>query len=179
MMINFSTIKKYSLILFLLINISAFAQKELTPNDEEYTGLITKKDFETGYTQEWFTEGYNAYQADTEVLKKIKNNIKDYHIKVFMGTWCPDSRRETPKLFKLLDQVNFKQENIEVYAMDEFKTTTANYEKDLDINHVPTIIFYDKKGKEVNRFVEFAQESFEEDILKIVTKQPYQNPYAE
>ena len=41
------------------------------------------------------------------------------------------------------------------------------------------IIFFDKKGNEVNRFVEFPQETFEEDILKIVTNQSYQNPYAE
>ena len=52
------------------------------------------------------------------------------------------------------------------------------YEEKMNLNRVPTIIFY-KNGKEVNRFVEFAQESLEEDIAKIVSGKDYKNSYAE
>ena len=96
-----------------------------------------------------------------------------------MGTWCPDSRREVPKLLKLLDDVNFKEKNLEIYSMDRSKSTENDYEEGLDIQRVPTIIFFDKNGKEVNRFVEFPQKTLEKDILKIVTEQPYKNVYAE
>ncbi len=170
---------KFSFLLFFLVNLYTIAQEKNTPADKNYTGLITQEDFRTGYTADWFIKGYESYKPKKKVLKKIKKPIKKYRIKVFMGTWCPDSRRETPKLLKLLDEVNFKEKNLEIYAMNHSKSTENNYEEGLDIHHVPTIIFLDKKGNEVNRFVEFPQKTLEKDILKIVTKQPYKNVYAE
>jgi len=181
-MMNFSilSIKKFSFLFLFVVTLGTFAQEEeMMANDKAYTGIITQKDFRSGYTQDWFEKGYDAYEADEATLKQIKKSIKKYRIKMFMGTWCSDSRRETPKFLKLLDEVNFKEKKLEIYAMDKEKSTESNYEDNLDIHHVPTIIFFDKKGNEVNRFVEFPQESLEEDILKIVTKQSYQNPYAE
>jgi thiol-disulfide isomerase/thioredoxin len=173
------SIKKYVFLLLFSVTLCSIAQNEVTPDDKSYTGIITQEDFRTGSTQKWFERGYDAYEAEDAVLKGIKKSIKKYKIKIFMGTWCSDSRREVPKFLKLLDEVKFKDKNLEVYAMDKSKTTEANHEKGLNVHHVPTIIFFDKKGNEVNRFVEFPQESLEEDILKIVTKQSYQNPYAE
>lgn len=170
---------KYSLLVILFVNLSLLAQEGETPNNKNYTGLITQEDFRTGYTADWFTKAYKAYQPKKKIVKKIKKPIKNYHIKMFMGTWCPDSRRETPKFLKLLDEVNFKEKNLEIYAMSHSKSTEDNYEEGLDIHHVPTIIFFDKEGNEVNRFVEFPQQTLEKDILKIVTKQPYKNVYAE
>lgn len=172
-------IKKISLVFLFLASLNNFAQEKLTPQDKDYTGPITQEDLRIGYTQDWFVEGYNAYKPEPEILEQLRKPINQYKIKVFMGTWCPDSRRETPKLLSLLDKVDFKDKNLEIYAMDDFKSTKANYEKDLEIQHVPTIIFFDKKGNEVNRFVEFPIETIEKDILKIVTKQAYQNPYEE
>tara|TARA_B100000949_G_scaffold219840_1_gene219325 strand:+ start:83 stop:625 length:543 start_codon:yes stop_codon:yes gene_type:complete len=179
MYISFLNKIKYSALIILFVNLTLVAQEDKTPNDKDYTGLITQEDFRTGYTRKWFNKAYKAYEPNEEIVQQIKKPIKQYRIKVFMGTWCPDSRRETPKLLKLLDEVNFKEKNLEIYAMDHYKSTEANYEEDLDVHHVPTIIFFDKKGNEINRFVEFPQETFEEDILKIVTNQSYQNPYAE
>ena len=154
-------------------------QEKLTPNDKNYTGLITKNDFESGYTENWFTKAYESYEPSKKTAKKIARKIDKYTIKVFMGTWCPDSRREVPKLFKLLDITDYNLNKLSVYAMNRRKSTDKNYEEGLNVHHVPTIIFFDKNGKEVNRFVEFPQENFEEDILQIVSKQEYTNPYAE
>jgi hypothetical protein len=43
--------------------------------------------------------------------------------------------------------------------------------------NVPTIIVLDENGKELNRYVEFAQESLEEDLLKILSRQSYKHVY--
>ncbi|MBW2960931.1 TlpA family protein disulfide reductase [Mesonia aestuariivivens] len=169
--------RKVFFILFFLANLMVFAQDKLTPNDRNYTGIITEEDFRTGYTQDWFIKGFTDYKPNAKVLKKLKKPLKKHSIKVFMGTWCPDSRREVPKLLKILDEVGFKEKNIEIYAMDHSKSTKENYEANLDVHHVPTLIFFDKKGNEVNRFVEFPIKTIEKDILKIVTDQSYKNPY--
>ena len=93
-----------------------------------------------------------------------------------MGTWCEDSEREVPAIFKLLDAVNFDQNKIDIYAMSEEKTTPENFENGLNIIKVPTLIFY-KNGKELNRFVEFSIVSLEDDIKKIVSGEKYQHAY--
>lgn len=170
---------KFSFLLFFLVNLYTLAQEKNPTADKNHTGPITQEDFRTGSTADWFIKAYEAYKPKKKVLKEIKKPIKKYHIKVFMGTWCPDSRREVPKLLKLLDEVNFKEKHLEIYTMDRSKSTEKNYEEGLDIQRVPTIIFFDKNGKEVNRFVEFPQKTLEKDILKIVTEQPYKNVYAE
>ena len=179
MKISILNLKKLSFSLLFFVNLISFSQEKLTPNDKDYTGPITQEDFRTGYTEDWFTKAYQAYEADEEILSKLKKPLKKHTIKVFMGTWCPDSRRETPKLLKLLDEIGFKEKNLEIYAMNRSKSTEENYEENLNVDYVPTFIFYNKKGEEVNRFVEFPLESLEKDILKIVTKQSYKNPYQE
>ncbi len=119
---------------------------------------------------------YEAYKPSQETLEIIKNNINDYKIKVFMGTWCGDSKREVPKLYKLLDQSGYNMNNIEMQAVKHDKTLPDDLQKEYGVHHVPTIIFY-KDGKEVNRFVEYPQENFEEDIAKIVSGREYQDSY--
>ena len=94
-----------------------------------------------------------------------------------MGTWCDDSKREIPNFYKILDNAKFNYLNLEMVAVDKSKKAKG-LEKGYDIIRVPTFIFY-KDGKEIGRFVEHALDgsSIEQDILKIVSGQPYTHPY--
>jgi hypothetical protein len=47
----------------------------------------------------WFKENYNNYSLDKLTAKKIQPLIKDIEITIFMGTWCSDSRRDSPAFF--------------------------------------------------------------------------------
>ncbi len=142
-------------------------------------GEFHKEDLMQEPYSSWFTSSYENYEPNKQALKTIKKNISDYDIKLFMGTWCHDSKRETPRLLKILDEAGFDYNNLTMYAVDYRKHTPEKNEEGLNIHRVPTVIFY-KDGKEVNRFVEYAQgESIEEDIAKIVGGQDYSNSYAE
>ena len=154
------------------------AQAENYDQQKVLTGRIDKNDLLAPPYDSWFNESYDSYDPAEEQLSTIENNIEDYTIEVFMGTWCPDSRREVPKLFKVLDATGYDYNNMTMVAVDRNKTAMEDLEVSSDFEMVPTIVFY-KNGKEVNRFVEFPQESFEEDIAKIVSGQDYKNPYAE
>ncbi|GHA27542.1 hypothetical protein GCM10007103_06190 [Salinimicrobium marinum] len=146
--------------------------------EEMLTGVISKKDLQQAPYNSWFEPTFNSYEPSSEVLEVIKNNINDYEIEIFMGTWCADSQREIPKLFKILEESDYDLEKLEIVAVDRNKTLPKNVEHTAEFQMVPTIIFY-KNEEEVNRFVEFSQESFEEDIAKIVSGEEYTNPYAE
>ena len=139
---------------------------------------ITKENLMDKPYGDWFTPTYRDYSVSAETLAGIKKHINDYKITVFMGTWCSDSKRETPKLIKLLEKANYDMSKLKIIAVDRKKSTPKNLQEGFDIIKVPTIIF-SKKGKEVNRFVEYARETLAEDILKIVSNQPYKHSYAD
>ncbi|MDT0647500.1 thioredoxin family protein [Zunongwangia sp. F260] len=141
-------------------------------------GEFQREELEEEPFSRWFESGYSDYDPKDEAMQTIKENISDYEITLVMGTWCVDSKRETPKFFKILDEADYDTEQLTAIAVDTNKDVPGNIEKDLDARRVPTIIFY-KNGKEVNRFVEYPQESIEEDIAKIVSGEDYSHSYAQ
>ncbi|MDT0556532.1 TlpA family protein disulfide reductase [Patiriisocius hiemis] len=155
--------------------------KEVPYEDEETVmllGKINKEGLQKEPYSEWFKENYKAQVLDTLAIKKIENLLKDVSIKVFMGTWCEDSQREIPHLFKILDSIDFDVSKLEVIAMTDIKETPQNYEKDLNIEYVPTLLFY-KEDKELGRYVELAQETLEKDMIAILSGEEYKHSYQE
>ncbi|MCG9970055.1 TlpA family protein disulfide reductase [Christiangramia crocea] len=153
--------------------------EETSIQEDVLLGEFTKEDLKKRPFSSWYESGYKKFSPDDEAMSTIKKNIGDYEIKLLMGSWCGDSRREVPKFLKLLDNANYNYDKLKMIAVDYNKTTPSNIEKELDVHHVPTIIFY-KNGKEVNRFVEYPQEeSIEEDIAMILSGNKYKNSYAD
>lgn len=140
-------------------------------------GKFTMEDLQKEPYAAWFNSGFEGFDPADEAMQTIKNNISEYEIVLFMGTWCPDSRREVPKLLKILDQANFDFSKLTMVGVDRNKTTPEKLEAEYDIQRVPTFIFL-KDGKEVNRFVEYARESIEADIAKIVSGEEYSHAYS-
>jgi thiol-disulfide isomerase/thioredoxin len=126
----------------------------------------------------WFEENSKAYTPDMTLIEEIKPLLKPCYVKVFMGSWCEDSQREVPALLKLLDLADFDSSQLEIIAMTHDKDTPENYEADYQIEFIPTIMFF-KDGAELNRIVEYAQETLELDMLKILKQQAYTPAYAE
>lgn len=149
-----------------------------TVQEEYLLGKFQRKELEQKPYSYWFSRGYKSYKPEEAQMKRIKENISEYEIFLFMGTWCADSQLEVPKLFKILDQSGYDPSKLTSIAVDPYKETPNHIEKEFNVMLVPTIIFY-KDGKEVNRFVEFPMETFEEDIADIVSEKSYKNPYAD
>lgn len=144
--------------------------------DEVLVGTIEQEDLEQAPHLSWFDPMYQSYTPSADALQVIKDNINDYDIKLFMGTWCADSQREVPKFLKLLELSGYNMSNLEIIAVEEDKTLPDNRQEEYKVVYVPTIIFL-KNAEEVNRFVEYPQETFEEDIAAIVSGEDYTNAY--
>ncbi|EAQ42572.1 thioredoxin family protein [Polaribacter sp. MED152] len=148
-----------------------------TKNDRDYLiGIANREMFNENSYNYWFNDRYKEYNTDKELIAKLKPIINDFTIKGFMGTWCGDSKRETPRFYKILDETDFDQEYFELITVGRNKKTPNNLQEGFNIIRVPTFIFY-KDGKEVGRFVEYPRESLEKDILKILTGEPYKHSY--
>ena len=154
--------------------------QEITKEGEQpfLLGKIDKNGLEGENYTTWFTKNYNDYKPNTAITIAIASELKTYSIKLFMGTWCEDSQRETPGIYKILNAANFNLKNLQLIAVDRDKVTPQKLEKNFNITNVPTLIFF-KDGKEMNRIVEYPIESLEQDILNILTNQAYKNAYFE
>jgi thiol-disulfide isomerase/thioredoxin len=139
-------------------------------------GVANKESFTDESFKGWFNSRYNEYTPDKETIVKLTKVIKGYTIKGFMGTWCGDSKRETPRFYKILDETGFDQNDFELVTVNRSKRTPDNLQEGFNVIRVPTYIFY-KDGREIGRYVEYPRETLEKDILKIVTGQPYKHSY--
>ena len=141
-------------------------------------GNINKEGLNGDDFIEWYQENYKTHELDTLTIKEINKKIKEVRIKVFMGTWCSDSQREVPAFYKILNQLDFDITKLEVIAVSQEKDTPDKLEEGFNIEYVPTIIIY-KNEKEIGRFVEFAQETLEKDVLAILNESGYKHSYEE
>ncbi|SFS64846.1 thioredoxin family protein [Lutibacter maritimus] len=173
-----------NLVLILLI-VSAFscsskknmvnATKDVSGN---LVGIAAKENFQVEPYNSWFQPNYDSYTLNAEVIEKLKPIINNVTIKAFMGTWCGDSQQQTPVFYKILDATGFNYKNLQLIAVNRSKSTPDNLQEGFDIVRVPTFIFF-KEGKEIGRFVEYPRETVENDILKIVSGEPYKHSYEE
>lgn len=140
-------------------------------------GYAEKSDFSNQKFSTWFDRNYNAYTPNGNVVKKIKKKLKGVSVVCFMGTWCGDSKRETPRFYKVMEAADFNfKKKFKLVAVNRTKKTPDNLQKGLNIIRVPTFIFY-KKGKEIGRYVEYPRESMEKDFLKILSGESYKHSY--
>ncbi len=126
-----------------------------------------KKGLQGSEFGEYFNKQYAGYKIDESILKALKRASKKFKIKIILGTWCGDSKRQVPRFYKILDQIKFKEKNLEIHCVDRAKKTHAYSIENLNIEFVPTFIFY-KNGKEIGRIIESPETTLEQDFLNII-----------
>ena len=115
----------------------------------------------------WFDEQYGGYQLDTLTLAPLAESLVDVDIKIFLGTWCQDSRREVPRVYKILDYLGYPTERVTLIALDRDKHGPVHEEEGFDIKLVPTTIFY-RGGAEIGRIIESPTDTNEQDMAEIL-----------
>ena len=151
-----------------------FAQEFNTITTDEKTdkpmlvGYTTLEAFNDTSFSWWWNSAYNRYEVDSVDAEELKVKLEDVDIKIVMGTWCSDSRTEVPHFYKILDEINYPNEKVTLINVNRDKQGLENEVAGLDINFVPTFIFY-KAGEEIGRIIEMPYESLEKDMLEFVS----------
>ncbi len=142
-------------------------------------GKINKEGL-TSSNYSWFQKNYDSYEPNKEIVDQLAKKINSFEIKIFLGTWCGDSKREVPKFYSILEDCKFPIDQLTMIAVSNkasvYKQSPENEEMGLNIHRVPTFIFY-KNGIEINRIVESPQRSLEKDILEIISTNQYHPKY--
>lgn len=117
----------------------------------------------------WYIAGFDDYQLKTDAINKLLEiNKEDLTIKVVMGTWCPDSRREVPRFMRVLGTWQFPVGRVTFIGVDNEKQSPVGEYVNLDIKRVPTFIIY-KNNLEAGRIIENPVSSLEQDMVDILT----------
>jgi thiol-disulfide isomerase/thioredoxin len=144
-------------------------------------GDITTADLKRPPYSGWFTPGKSSYRPQAMPLSALKTSLRDLEFVLFLGTWCGDSKREVPRMLKLLEAAGVSEDNIRMIALDrrpgKYKTSPQGLEKKYGIKRVPTLIVL-KNGREINRIVERPWATLEEDLLRISQQESYQARYS-
>lgn len=183
-----------TLVLLLVSNaLIAFAQTQQTSSktveqkvqDTHLLGKIPLSSLRQTPFAEWFEKGYNDYSPAKSVLESlaapaVQKAVSGMKVQIFLGTWCGDSKREVPRLMKVLHQAGVPDSRIELICVGNtdslYKQSPTHEERGRDIFRVPTAIFV-QNGKEQARIVEFPAETLERDVLTIASHANYTPNY--
>jgi len=114
-------------------------------------------------------------QAEVEVrplvatARKLASVGKGARVSVYLGTWCPDSRREVSRLWRTLDEVGDNVSfTIRYFGIDHGLHRPANLVKAAHLVRVPTFVV-ERDGRELGRIVEVSPHGIENDLLALLT----------
>lgn len=119
-----------------------------------------------------YQERRDSYAADITVLEMMKSQVRaGDRLEVFLGTWCPDSQREVPKLLRILDDLK-SQFGVDLpvtyLAMDRSKLIPAAPAAGKHITKLSTFIYY-RGDRELGRIEERPIGVFEDALLTLAT----------
>jgi thiol-disulfide isomerase/thioredoxin len=116
----------------------------------------------------WYISGYDNYEPNSDAINKLLDISREgLKIKIVLGTWCPDSRREVPRFMRILDLWQFPVSNVVFIGVDNAKLSPIGEYEGLNIERVPTFIIY-KNNIEAGRIIENPVTSLEQDMVNIL-----------
>jgi hypothetical protein len=134
-------------------------------------GAVTREQIEAA-CPEWVSSEVAA-APDAEAAKALAAVPPGAEVTVFLGTWCGDSRREVPRLWKALDatggEVPF---HIRYIGVDRSKKEPAAEVSGSGIHFVPTLIV-SRDGHELGRIIEQPPHGVEKDLLALLNGQAH------
>ncbi|MCZ7601742.1 MAG: hypothetical protein M5R37_02685 [Melioribacteraceae bacterium] len=160
------------IVFYFMILLNVFSQEGIIVIDEQtdekmLLGRHSRTAFLDSSFVEWYSEEYMYYKVSEETLVSVKDEIHNTDIKIIMGTWCDDSKREVPHFYKIIDFLEYDESKIDLICVDRAKVGLSDEVDGLDIKLVPTFIFYEN-GSELGRIIETPMESLEIDLASIL-----------
>jgi len=131
-----------------------------------YTGQFSFNQLQEEGEFGWFTKGAEDYKPDVQAMAALQEELSNYTLVVFMGTWCEDSHNLVPKLYKVLQAAEYPMQQVTLFGLDREKKGKGTAHEEYKVSFVPTIIVL-SQGKEIGRITETVRKSVEADLVVI------------
>jgi thiol-disulfide isomerase/thioredoxin len=118
----------------------------------------------------WQSLFVQPYSPDPGAIATIKANANGVTVLLIMATWCPDSKRELPRFFAIMDGVGMDEAMLTMVGVDRTKKDPEGLTERWGITRVPTFVFL-RNGLEAGRVVEKlpAGATLEGEIARLLT----------
>lgn len=112
-----------------------------------------------------FSSVYEKYKPSLKRVSQLKPLLAGVKIRVIGGNWCSDTRRELPRLCKVLFLSGLPVDSFGYYRVDKKKKAIApDFAAAQPVTKVPTVFVY-KNNVLRGSIVEVPQKSWEADLL--------------
>ena len=136
--------------------------------EEILYGNVTWDGLREAPFDKWFEEEYNSYEPEMDIIEVLDPDIlSTWFVTIVMGTWCSDSHRELPRFYKIWETLGLDFETISLIGVDSEKKGPFGMIDSLNIEMVPTFIFY-QCNLELGRVVESPEESLEKELFRVL-----------
>ena len=153
-------------------------------------GKCSRSRLEQAPYDSWFVRNYSDYRVDSVTADRLRSKLgeglnasstgKGIQFTIFMGTWCGDSKREVPRIFKILDYCGIDSSRVQLVMVSAaeaaYKQSPGHEERGKNIFRVPDLIVL-HDGKEMGRIVESPVQSLEKDLLLLADGGSYTPHY--
>jgi len=110
-----------------------------------------------------------AYTPSAPAIEKLKALSVPFHVEIFFGTWCSDSKAQVNAFFKVLDMVDSPLITASYIGVPKKKEARSQFYGGKDIQKIPTFIIT-VDGMEKGRIIETPLKSIEQDLLDILAR---------
>jgi thiol-disulfide isomerase/thioredoxin len=119
----------------------------------------------------WKSYSAEAYQPPEGKIRTISDlgKSKNATFVVFGGSWCPDTIKQLPMIYKIFALASIPPNKVDLYGVDRKKKDPSGTAEKFGIQKVPTLVIL-ANGNEVGRIVEYPQVSWEDDIIALLSK---------
>ncbi|MGE5359579.1 MAG: thioredoxin family protein [Bacteroidales bacterium] len=136
------------------------------PGPPPLTGMVTRDAVES-FNDVWKGLRAQDYEPDAAAVSAIAARVRDVEVFAVVATWCPDTRRDLPRFFKIADKAGLPLSRVQMLAVDRTKKDAGGQTEKWNVTRVPTFIFL-RNGREIGRVVERPTTTLEQDIAAIV-----------
>jgi hypothetical protein len=146
---------------------AAKGSSEASPLGKTIVGETTwpKWRAETGWeSADW----YRLPPEKVASLKKLQQQSQATFV-IFGGSWCKDTHQQLGMIMAVLEQAGAPAERVKLYGVDRSKTEPSGTAAKHSIQRVPTVVILSKTG-EMGRIVEYPQTTWEDDMIRILSK---------
>lgn len=103
-----------------------------------------------------------GHDAPPEVVEALADD--DLRFKVWGGDWCPDCTDQLPRFAAILDEAAVPEDRVDQYPVEKVDGEKEGPGMDeYDVEYIPTVVVL-RRGEEVARFVESADEPIAESL---------------
>lgn len=164
----------------IVFSVNLTAQKTFISNEKTHLwGAVSIDQLRAQPYAEWYDKSQADYNPD--VKKADYANLTDVKVKVFLGTWCGDTKNYLPKFIKLWEAADLPISNLEFMAVHNdtelYKQGPNHEEEAYGLHRVPTFVF-ERNGEEIARIVEHPSNSLVTDVAQIAAGYPPKNSYV-